>query len=82
MTQPTRAGETASAADVPHASLKDNLAYSMDQAAIVSGIGRSALYLAKRDGRLAVRKAGRRSVVLRHDLARFLDGLPRAPVAR
>jgi hypothetical protein len=77
-----RAGEPLHAPDVPHAFLKDNLAYSMDQAAIVTGIGRSALYLAMRDGRLPVRKMGRRSVVLRHELARFLDELPRAPTAR
>ena len=82
MNEPTRAGEPASATDVPHPFAGDQLAYSMDEAAAVSGIGRSALYLAKRDGRLPVRKAGRRSIVLRRDLVRFLEDLPRAPLAR
>ena len=57
-------------------SLKDNLAYTIDQAGSLSGIGRSALYIAVRDGRLPARKCGRRTVVLKAELKAFLDALP------
>jgi hypothetical protein len=57
-------------------SLKDNLAFSLEQAGQISGIGRSQLYLAVREGRLNARKCGRRTVVLRADLSDFLNRLP------
>jgi len=57
-------------------SLKDNLAYSLEQAGAVTGLGRSALYLAVRDRKLVARKLGRRTVVRRADLEAFLDALP------
>ncbi|MBL9096083.1 MAG: helix-turn-helix domain-containing protein [Alphaproteobacteria bacterium] len=56
----------------------DALSYNIDQAAALTGMGRSALYLALRDGRLTGRKAGRRLVILRRDLERFLSDLPPA----
>ena len=61
---------------VHQAPLKDNIAFSLEQAGHVSGLGRSALYLAVRDGRLLARKFGRRTVVLRADLEAFLAALP------
>lgn len=63
---------------VPPASLKDNLAFTIEQAGLVSGIGRSAVAVAVRDGRLSARKCGRRTVVLRADLQAFLSALPAA----
>lgn len=54
------------------------LSYTIDQAAAVTGMGRSALYVAVRDGRLAGRKAGRRTVILKRDLERFVSALPSA----
>lgn len=49
---------------VSEPSLKDNLAFTLEQAGQLSGIGRSALYIAVREGRLEARKCGRRTVVL------------------
>lgn len=60
----------------PQPSLKDNLAFTLEQAGLVSGIGRSAVCIAVRDGRLAARKCGRRTLVLREDLRAFLTALP------
>ena len=54
----------------------DTLSYNIDQAAAVTGMGRSALYIALRDGRLHGRKAGRRTVILKCDLERSLSALP------
>lgn len=69
------------ASDVPffsQPSLKDNLAFTLEQAGLVSGVGRSSLYIAVREGRLLARKCGRRTVVLRDDLNAFLNRLPHA----
>ena len=56
--------------------IDDTLSYNIDQAAAVTGMGRSALYVALRDGRLRGRKAGRRVLNLKCDLERFLAALP------
>lgn len=40
------------------------------------GIGRSTLYSLIKDGRLPVRKLGKRTLVMREDLDRFLAALP------
>jgi excisionase family DNA binding protein len=47
------------------------------QAVQTSGIGRTSLYAAIRDGRLEARKHGRRTLVPAAALARMLDSLPR-----
>lgn len=52
------------------------LAYSIKRAATVSGIGRSSLYLEIKEGRLIARKCGKRTVILRSDLLKWLDQLP------
>ena len=62
--------------------IKDNLAYSLEQAGHVSGLGRSALYIAVRERRLVARKCGRRTVVLRPDLEAFLAALPTLNLAQ
>lgn len=54
----------------------DNLAFSVQEAARVSGLGRTKLYESIRDGRLVARKFGSRTIVLRTDLKQFLEDLP------
>ena len=52
-------------------------ALSLADVARTTGLGKTALYAAMRDGRLAARKFGRRTIVLKRDLKAFLDALPR-----
>jgi excisionase family DNA binding protein len=54
------------------------LSLSVEEAAEATGIGRSKLYEAMRDGLLQARKFGRRTIILRDDLERFLSALPKA----
>ncbi len=49
---------------------------TVDEACYTAGFGRSRFYEAVAAGQLAVRKFGRRTIVLREDLDRFLDSLP------
>ena len=49
---------------------------SVAEASHVAGIGRTKLYEAIGAGQLTVRKFGKRTIVLREDLARFLVALP------
>lgn len=55
------------------------LAYPIDKAARISGIGRTKLYEAIRDGKLVARKFGRRTVISAEALRAFLEALPKAP---
>ena len=41
-------------------------------------LSRSALYVAMKEGRLTARKCGRRTLILREELERFLQSLPAA----
>ena len=52
------------------------LALQIPDAVKLSGIGRSSIYEAIRDGRLPIRKAGRRTLILADDLRRFVSTLP------
>ena len=52
------------------------LAYTIPQAVEASGISRSSIYLAIASGRLAARKAGKRTLIQDRELRRFLAGLP------
>ncbi|WEX87186.1 helix-turn-helix domain-containing protein [Sinorhizobium garamanticum] len=54
----------------------------IDEAVEVSGIGRTNLYAAIRDGRLKARKHGRRTVIISDDLKAFLLSLPQKEIAR
>lgn len=54
----------------------ERLAYSIEEAAAVSGVGRTRLYQAIAAGRLRARKNGRATIVLTEDLAAFLRSLP------
>lgn len=54
------------------------LAYTIDEASKMSGIGRTSLYAEIRSGRLAARKMGRRTVIAHSDLVAFVAQLPNA----
>lgn len=54
-----------------------SISLNIRQAVEASGLSRSALYVALKDGRLTARKAGRRTVILTDDLAAFVRGLPK-----
>jgi len=49
---------------------------TVDEACHTGGFGRSRFYEAVAAGQLVVRKFGKRTIVLRDDLDRFLDSLP------
>ena len=53
------------------------LAYSIADLTEVAGVGRSFLYEEIKAGRLIVRKAGRRSLILAEDAAIWLASLPK-----
>jgi excisionase family DNA binding protein len=57
-------------------SITDKQALSVAEASHVAGIGRTKLYEAIRAGELKARKYGRRTLVLRSDLLKFLASLP------
>jgi excisionase family DNA binding protein len=52
------------------------LAYSIIEAAKAVGISRSSIYVEIAEGRLRVRKIGRRSVVFDADLKAWMTALP------
>ena len=54
------------------------LALSMREAARATGLSRSRLYIEVAQGRLKVRKAGRRTIVTVAELQRFLEALDHA----
>ena len=63
--------------------LSRKFAFGVEEAAELSGLGRTSLYQDIKDGRLPARKRGRRTIVLAKDLRRYLENLPRkgAPAA-
>jgi excisionase family DNA binding protein len=54
----------------------ERFGYAVSEAAEVSGVGRTVLYDEIRAGRLTARKIGRRTVILRDDLMRWLRERP------
>ena len=54
------------------------LAVSIEEAARRAGVGRTTIYEAVNDGKLVIRKSGRRSLVLVDELQNWLSSLPRA----
>lgn len=52
------------------------LAFRIEEAADLSGIGRTTLYAAIKSGDLTAHKCGRRTIVLFDDLRRYLNRLP------
>ncbi|PZV36478.1 helix-turn-helix domain-containing protein [Mesorhizobium kowhaii] len=63
--------------------MNERLGYSAEEAAKLSGIGRTRIFAAISNGRLIAHKFGRRTIILHSDLERFLASLPiREPIAR
>lgn len=58
------------------------VALSIADAVQLSGLGRSKLYQSIASGELAARKYGRRTLILRGDLERFLSALPQIASSR
>jgi hypothetical protein len=57
------------------------LAYSITELTQMAAVGRSFLYDEIKAGRLIVRKAGRRSLILAEDASAWLASLPKVPPA-
>ena len=56
----------------------DRLAYSVDEAAAITGLSRDLLYDQMRAGQLAYLKVGRRRIITRQHLEQFLGITPAA----
>jgi excisionase family DNA binding protein len=54
----------------------DKLAYSITELAQVAGVGRSFIYEEINSGQLKMKKAGRRTLILRADAMNWLASLP------
>lgn len=54
----------------------DKMAYYVNDAVDVGAGSRSEVYAAIRDGKLKAKKRGRRTIILRDDLAAYLASLP------
>jgi excisionase family DNA binding protein len=54
---------------------------SVAEACAIAGIGRTKIYEAISDGRLVARKLGKRRLILRDDLQKFLSELPTECIA-
>ncbi|WP_041802705.1 helix-turn-helix domain-containing protein [Micavibrio aeruginosavorus] len=52
------------------------LSYSIDEVSVLTGIGKTKLYSAISNGSLSARKFGKRTLVLKDDIDRFLNQLP------
>jgi excisionase family DNA binding protein len=54
----------------------EKMAFSVDETAMRTGLGRDRIYTAIRDGNLVARKFGRRTLITANALQQFLDTLP------
>ncbi len=72
---PVERGGTPQEVSAPPA---ERLAYSVDEAAQLTGLSRDLLYDEMRRGHLRYRKVGRRRLITRQHLEEFL-GLPESP---
>lgn len=54
----------------------ETVAYDVNGAAAASGLGRNVIYDAMNSGALVARKYGRRTVIMRDDLVRWLTAFP------
>jgi excisionase family DNA binding protein len=54
----------------------EKMAFSVEEAAMRSGLGRDRIYGYIREGRLNARKAGRRTLITADALRSFLNSLP------
>jgi excisionase family DNA binding protein len=55
---------------------RERLAYSVDEAAALTGLSRELLYDQMRAGKLVYLKVGRRRIITRQHLEAFLAGAP------
>ena len=55
--------------------------YTVDETAAVLGVHRSTVYEYLKAGQLDARKLGRRTLIMRASLDKFIDNLPAMPVA-
>lgn len=51
------------------------LSYSIDEVSVLTGIGKTKLYSAINSGDLPARKFGKRTLILKDDVNRFLESL-------
>jgi excisionase family DNA binding protein len=56
---------------------QQKLALSVEEAAKVSGVGRTMLFAEIRKGRITARKVGRRTIIMVDDLDAWLKALPK-----
>ncbi|CAM5774925.1 hypothetical protein LMIY3S_04766 [Labrys miyagiensis] len=54
----------------------DRVGISITEACYISGVGKSYLYEQIAAGNLPARKIGRRSIILRDDFMRWIEGCP------
>jgi excisionase family DNA binding protein len=54
------------------------MAFTIEEAGVVSRVGRNSLYSAVETGALRARKIGRKTLILRDDLRAWLEALPTA----
>jgi hypothetical protein len=59
--------------------MSNPLAYTIAEAVRAAAVSRSELYRAVKRGELALRKRGKRSIILADELRRWLASLPTAP---
>lgn len=57
------------------------LAYTLDQAVEATGVGRTEMFVAMKQGKLRARKLGKRNIILAQDLIDFLKNLPAREVS-
>jgi excisionase family DNA binding protein len=58
--------------------LSEKEGFTIRESCHIIGAGRSTIYEALKDGELAALKLGRRTIILKHELLRFLSELPAA----
>lgn len=54
----------------------DKLAYSIEEACAATSLGTTKLYALMRQGKISAKAMGRRTVILRDSLERYLASLP------
>lgn len=58
------------------------LAFTVEELAAATGIGRTRIFEAIKHGRLRARKNGRATIILAEDAREFLTALPARPAGR
>ena len=57
-------------------------AYTINEAINEIGIGRTKLYAEIKDGKIQIRKIGRKSIILADELLKYLNSLPSSEEAQ